>query len=382
MTVPPLAPRVSQLVGTVYSNLVSKFGSYEGERYPLHVGDTWMQPPVGCRTEDVLHADHPSVNKYTPVPGHPDLLAALATRAEARTGVPTAPEDVVVTAGATAGYAVALGAIVAPGSELMICAPAWPLIAGTTKAFGGVPVHVPFFDAVTSPEDVAPALDACRSERSVGIYVNTPSNPTGRVLDRAVLEAIVAYARAHGLWIVSDEVYEDIVFEGTHVYLRTLAPERTISAWSFSKGYGMAGNRCGYVVGPREVIAGARKLATYTYYCAPHVAQIAALRALGPEGDAWVAEARSAYQALGYETADRLGVPRPQGSTFLFVDLRPFVGEEPLDQFLGRCVSRGLLIAPGNVFGPYPHHVRVCYTAVAPDVTRRGVEVLAELLGV
>ncbi|MCB9680259.1 MAG: pyridoxal phosphate-dependent aminotransferase [Alphaproteobacteria bacterium] len=380
-TLPPLAPRIDQLVGSVYSNLVTRLGRYDGETYPFHVGDTWLVPPEGCRTEDVTQASHPGLNTYTPVPGWPPLITAVAARVAARTGVPVADDEVAITAGATAGLATVLGALVGPGSEVIILSPAWPLIAGMTTAMGGTPVHVPWFGEVTDAAQVGPLLDAAHSPRTVAVYVNTPNNPTGGVIPRAHLEAIVAWARRVGVWIVSDEVYEDLQFEGTHTYVRSLAPERTISAWSFSKGYGMSGNRCGYVVGPRDVIAGCRKMSTYTFYCAPRVAQAVALEVLSPRGDAWVAAARATYAALGASIADRLGVPRPQAGTFLFLDLRPFVGDEPVVEVLDRCVARGVLLAPGSVFGPYPHHVRLCFTAVEPERTRRGIEVLAGLLG-
>lgn len=381
MTVPALAPRLDHLAGTVYSNLVRRFGRFEGERFPLHVGDTWLQPPEGARTEDVHHADHPEVNRYTPVPGWPPLLAALRDRVAARTGVPVVDDAIAVTVGATGGLSLVLGAMVPPGGEVIVLAPAWPLFAGAVRAWGGTSVHVPFVGAVDQPEQVAELLDRHCTDRTVAIYVNTPNNPTGRVVPPALLEALATYGRRHGLWLVSDEVYEDLQFVGTHAYLRALAPERTVSAWSFSKGFGMAGNRVGYVVGPPEVLAGVRKLAAYVTYCAPHVGQVAALHALGASGEAWVAGARTAYADIGRRAAERLGVAPPEGSTFLFLDLADFVGDEPTEDFLRRCVDHGILLAPGRVFGPYDHHVRVCFTAVSPDRTLRGIDVLAGLLG-
>lgn len=380
-SLPMLAPRVDLLTGSVYSNLAARFGAFEGERYPLHVGDTWLLPPQGCRTEDVTHANHPGLNTYTAVPGWEPLREGIRARVASRTGVPVRDEEVVVAAGATAGLACALGALVAPGREVMILAPAWPLIAGMTTAFGGTPVHVPFLGEVSQPEQVHDVLEAAWSPATVAIYVNTPNNPSGLVIAPSVVEAIVAWARRRNVWIVSDEVYEDLQFEGTHTYVRSLAPERTVSAWSFSKGFGMAGNRVGYLVGPEALIAGARKLATYTFYCAPRVGQDVALRALSAAGDAWVDEAREAYRSIGHEVADRLGVARPQGSTFLFLDLADALGGEPLSSFLEAAVARGVLVAPGGVFGPYPDHVRLCFTAVAPERTRAGVEIVASLLG-
>jgi N-succinyldiaminopimelate aminotransferase len=295
--------------------------------------------------------------------------------------VAVADEQVVVTAGATGGFAIVFGAIVSPGAEVLILSPAWPLIDGITRTFDGVPVHVPWLGEGIAADDVATVLDRHRTERTVAVYLNTPSNPTGRILSPEVVEAIARWAVDRDVWLVSDEVYEDVRWGGPHAYARTFAPERTISAWSFSKAYGMAGNRVGYVVGPTEVIAAARKLATYTFYCAPHVAQVAGRLALGPAGEAWVKDAAALYQRIGAEAAARLGLPAPDGGTFLFFDLRPFVGDEPMDAFLDRCTDHGLLLAPGDAFGPWPHHVRLCFTAVEPGRTRRGIETLAAVLG-
>jgi DNA-binding transcriptional MocR family regulator len=108
---------------------------------------------------------------------------------------------------------------------------------------------------------------------------------------------------------------------------------------------------------------------------------VAALRALGPAGDAWVAETRAQYQRIGDAVADRLGVARPEGGTFLFLDLAAHLDDDGLEGFLRGCARDGLLLAPGPVFGDYPTHVRLCFTAIAPEATMRGVEVLARRLG-
>jgi N-succinyldiaminopimelate aminotransferase len=224
-------------------------------------------------------------------------------------------------------------------------------------------------------------VEAVRSDRTVALYLNTPNNPSGQVMPRDQVEALVAWARRHGLWILSDEVYEDYVFEGEHVYTRPLAPERTFSSYSFSKAYGMAGNRCGYVIGPADALAQVRKVSTHTFYSTPTAAQIAAARALDGPGDAWVDAVRPQYAAIAREAAAMLGVDAPQGGTFLFLDVAAHLDERGLGGFLERCADRGLLVAPGTSCGPYPTHVRLCYTCAPPDVTRRGVAVLAELTG-
>ncbi|RMG46134.1 MAG: pyridoxal phosphate-dependent aminotransferase [Acidobacteria bacterium] len=377
---PELVPSLAAIGGSVFSSLAHRLAAHEGEVYPLHVGDTWLEPAEGCRMEDLSVAEHPGMHRYAPPQGLPALLERIAARAERRMGVPTSPEDVLVAAGATGALGAVCGAVVAPGEQVLLAAPYWPLIPGIVRCFHGEPVPVPLIGAAGSPEEAVARLEAARTERTAALYVNSPNNPTGKVLPPAWLEAIAAWARAKGLWLIADEVYEDYVYQGEHRYVRSLAPERTFSAHSFSKAYGMAGNRCGYVIGPREAMPELRKVSTHAFYATPTASQLAAVRALDGAGDAWVERVRPLYRELGRRAAEKLGVPPPEGSTFLFLDVRSALDERGLLGFLERCADRGLFLAPGPSFGPYPTHVRVCFTSAEPERVERGLAVLAELL--
>jgi N-succinyldiaminopimelate aminotransferase len=366
--------------GSVFSALARRLESYPGEVYPLHVGDTWMEPAEGCRMEDLRVAEHPGMHRYAAPQGRSDLVAAIVERQRERVGA-AGPENVLVAAGATGSLGAVTGALLEPGEEVLILAPYWPLIFGIVQSARGVPVEVPFFESADSPETAVEAIAPYLSERTAALYISTPNNPSGRIIPPVWLEAMCAWAARNDLWILSDEVYEDYVYEGEHLYCRSLAPDRTFSVHSFSKAYGMAGNRCGYVVGPAEAMTELRKVSTHTFYSTPTASQIAALNALGGAGDRWIEEARPLYRDLGVATADRLGVPRPEGSQFLFLDVGECLDERGLLGFLEEAADRGLFMAPGPSFGPYPHHVRICYTAARPDVTKRGIEALADLLG-
>src|ERR1700674_109826 len=352
---PHFSPSVAEISGAVYSALAHRLAGFQGEVYPLHVGDTWMEPPAGCRMEDFSVAEWPGMHRYAPPQGIPALLDALVEQARRRTGVPTERANVLVTTGATGGLGAVAGAIVQPGDEVLLLAPHWPLIAGIVRSFHGVPVEVPFFDIADSPESAVEVVSAHLRERSIALYLNTPSNPTGQVIPRPVVEALVAWAERHDLWILADEVYEDYQYEGEHTYTRPLAPDSTFAVHSFSKAYGMAGNRCGYVIGPAAAMPELRKVGLHSFYSTPTASQLAAVRVLGDPGRAWIEQAREQYRR---------------------VDGRGLGG------LLEDCVERGLFVAPGASFGPYPTHVRLCFTAAPPDVVERGVEVLGSLLGV
>jgi aspartate/methionine/tyrosine aminotransferase len=124
-----------------------------------------------------------------------------------------------------------------------------------------------------------------------------------------------------------------------------------------------------------------RKVSTHTFYSTPTASQIAAARALDGRGDAWIAEVTPRYLEAGRAAAARLGLKPPEGSQFLWLDVADRLDDRGLMGFLEDALDRGLLLAPGPSFGPYPTHVRICYTCAAPGVVAEGVERLAALIG-
>lgn len=377
---PEISSAAQAVRGAVYSGLEKQPASGRPP-VPLHIGDTWMEPAEGCRMQDLTVADHPGMHRYSPVPGYSELRERIAEVHGERTGVATERGQVLVTAGATAGLAAAVSALVSPGEEVLLLAPYWPLIGGSVRAFGARPVDVPMMTDVETPEDAVARLEQYRTDNTVAVYWNTPHNPTGRLLDRDWLDAMTQWAATHGLWIFSDDVYEDYVYDGEHVYTHTLAPDRTISVHSFSKAYGMAGNRCGYIAGPQDAISAIHRIVTNINYSACSASQLAALNALNGAGQPWVDSARAKYADLGREAAEALGLAAPGGSQFLFPDASDALDERGLDGFLGDLAEAGVLVAPGPSFGPYSQHVRVCFTSAPPDDVRRGVEILARRMG-
>ncbi len=360
--------------GAIYSALADKIASVEGPIFPLHVGDTFMEPLEGARMENLRVADHPGMHRYTRPQGLPQLVDALVEKCRARNGLSVEREGITVTAGATGGLAAVLGAICSPGDEVLVLAPFWPLIRGHVQCFRGVPVEVPFYDRVDSVEAAVEAVRERITGRSIALYVSTPSNPTGVVLPESWLQALAELAREHDLWLLSDETYEDYAYRGEHVSIGRFAPERTITAFSFSKAYGMAGNRCGYLAAPAGISGEIRKISTHTFFSAPTSGQLSALYAL-EHGQPWIDRAFELYKAAGEHAADTLGVPRPGGSTFLFLDVGRLLDERGVLGFLEDCLDDGLLLAPGPSFGQdYGDWVRVCFTSAPPEAVAEAVK--------
>ena len=378
---PPKPCQATAAIGGAPFSPLAERAKASGQRvFPLHVGDTWMEPFEGARMEALRVAEHPGMHRYCETAGIPPLVDALVAKLRARNGLTAERGGVLVTAGATSGLSCAVSALTDPGEEVLILAPFWPLVRGIVRSQRAVPVEVPFFDRVHSAAEAVAAIEERLSPRSVALYFSSPSNPTGRVLPRAWLEALAELARRRDLWLLSDEVYEDYVYRGEHVSVGTLAPERTLSVFSFSKAYGMAGNRAGYLAGPPEVVAEIHKLQIHSSYHAATAAQLAALRAL-EGGAAWVAAAREAYRGAGEDAARVLGLPAPEGSMFLFVDVARRLGERGLDGFLEDCLEAGVLVAPGASSGAdYASWIRLCYSAVPPAEAAEAARRLATVL--
>jgi N-succinyldiaminopimelate aminotransferase len=367
--------------GAVFSPVAARLADRRKSVCPLHIGDTWLQPFAGSRMEDLREAEHPNLHRYSETQGLPELISALVDKLLRRNGIACEGESVLVAAGATGALGAAVGMCSAPGEEVLVLAPYWPLIRGIVQAFRATPVEVPFYDRVDSPESAVAAVRERITGKSVALYVSTPSNPTGRVLPASWLEALASFARREDLWLISDEVYEDYVYRGEHVSIARFAPERTLTAFSFSKAFGMAGHRTGYLVGPPAAVSQALKISTHTFYAAPTAGQLAGLRALR-DGAAWVEGARACYRDVGLRVAEELGVAAPEGGTFLFLDVSERLDARGIWGFLEDCLDDGVALAPGPSCGEaYANWVRLCFTAAPPEAVLDAARKLAKRLG-
>jgi len=378
---PQRTPAVDAIPGAIFSPLADRIRNHDGPLFPLHVGDTWMEPFEGARMEDLRSEEHAGMHRYVDTHGIPSLLDGLLEKLRARNGLACERGNVLATGGATGALSAAVGVIASPGEEVLILAPFWPLIRGIVQSFRAEPVEVPFYDRVASAEEAVERVRAHLSPRTVALYVSTPSNPTGRVIPEDWLASLAELARREDLWILSDEVYEDYLYGGRHVSIGRFAPERTFSVFSFSKAYGMAGNRVGYLAGPADAVEAARKVVIHTIYHPPTAGQLAAVAALR-DGQGWIAEARVRYREAGFAAAEFLGVPPPAGGTFLFLDVARHLDERGLWGLLEDCLDDGLLLAPGPSCGrDYGSWVRLCFTSAPPDDVAEAIRRLAKRIG-
>jgi N-succinyldiaminopimelate aminotransferase len=300
------------------------------------------------------------------------LIDAFIAYVEGRHGETLDRELVQVMSGATAGLSIVCQVLLEPGDEVLLPSPFWPLSRGIIATKGAVPVQVPFYTRLDEPGfDPEAALESAVTDRTVALYINTPNNPSGVALSDATVDAMLRVAKRHGLWVLCDEAYEEIYFGGEPpeaVWKRTDIRDRAIAFHTLSKTYGFAGARVGFTHAPEAIMNAIAGMQTFHTYCAPRPMQFGAVEALR-KGGRWIEESRSLYRDAGYEAADALGVSRPAGGTFLFIDVSPHLDRDAEDcsAFLERSADIGVLLTPGRSCGAdYAKWVRLCFTSVPP----------------
>ncbi len=318
---------------------------------------------------------------YASIPGIPPLKAAVAARIAAQTGVPTTPDNIVITAGGQAALFSAHHAACDDGDRALFIDPYYATYPGTIRAVGAVPV--PVRAHVEDGFQPRAADIAAVAARAKSLLINSPNNPTGVVYSRATMEGIAQVCVDHDLWLISDEVYDSQVWSGSHLSPRALPgmAERTLVLGSLSKSHAMTGSRIGWVCGPADVIAHMVNLATNTNYGIPGFIQDAGLFALqqGPDFEAQVAAPFRRRRAITLDLLSRQNVVRAtpiDGAMYAMLDIRPtgMTGEAFAEALLD---AEHIAVMPGECFGQAAAgHIRVAMT-VADD---RYAEALGRVL--
>tara|TARA_R110002049_G_scaffold23545_3_gene83403 strand:- start:128579 stop:129772 length:1194 start_codon:yes stop_codon:yes gene_type:complete len=304
---------------------------------------------------------------YAAVPGTDALRDTVARRVEARTGVATTRANVMITPGGQAALFAAHVACCDSGDRALYLDPFYATYPGTIRAAGGVPVAIQ-----TRAEDAfqprAADIDA-QAAGAVSLLVNSPNNPTGVVYSRDTLQGIADVCQKHDLWLISDEVYDTQIWEGAHISPRALPgmADRTLVIGSMSKSHAMTGSRCGWIVGPEDIIGDLINLATHTTYGVPGYIQDASVFAL-QQGNALEEEIGAPFarrrlmakKALAKQNTVTL-VPA-QGAMYLMLDVRAtgMTGQEFAYALLD---AHHIAVMPGESFGQAAAgHVRVAMT--------------------
>ena len=318
---------------------------------------------------------------YTPNAGFAELREAIAEKLRNENGMEVTAENVMVTSGSTIGLFLAVLALVDPGDEVLIPDPGFVAYEAAVLMVGGRPVRVPLSedeDFRMLPEKVNELV----TPRTKCIFLNTPSNPVGAVLEFSDVKGIAEVAMDNGVYVISDEVYEKFVYDGAKHYSIASIPgmeELAITINSFSKTFAMCGWRIGYVVASKRLIDELIKLQQFTVVNAPSISQMACVEGLrNPETKKFVEEMVREYDRRRRYMVERINkIPgfrakMPKGAFYVFANVKE-LGLKSMD--LAEYILKEVAVAtvPGSAFGPSGEgYLRFCY-ATSPKNIEEGL---------
>jgi aspartate aminotransferase len=337
---------------------------------------------------------NPRNHRYTPAAGLPELREAIAAKTLRDSGVPVSAGQVLVTNGGKQAVYQAFATLLDPGDEVLLPAPYWTTYPEAIRLAGGVPVEV-LADETQGYLVALDQLERARTERTKALLLCSPSNPTGAVLSPEEIRAIGQWALEHGVWVVTDEIYEHLVY-GSARFSSVLAEvpdlaETCIVVNGVAKTYAMTGWRVGWLIGPPDVVTAATNLQSHLTSNVANVSQVAALAAV--TGDLSAVEAmRSAFDRRRLLITRMLGeidgvvCPVPDGAFYAYPSVAGVLGR----QIRGRRPTTSaelaqlvldeveVAVVPGEAFGP-SGYLRLSY-ALADDDLVEGVTRLQQLL--
>ena len=352
--------------------------------------------------EAALAATHDPKNyRYTPAAGLPELREAVAAKTLRDSGLEVSPGQVVVTNGGKQAVYQAFQVLLDPGDEVLVPTPYWTTYPEAIKLAGGVQVDV-FAGADQGYLVTVEQLEAARTDRTKVLLFVSPSNPTGAVYPAEQVQAIGEWALEHGIWVVSDEIYQNLTYadEPDGVPPRAVSiveavpglANQTILVNGVAKTYAMTGWRLGWMVGPADVIKGAANLQSHLSSNVSNISQRAAIAALNGPQDA-VEEMRRAFDrrrrtiVAELSKIEGLTVPVPQGAFYVYPDVSGLLGREwggvtPTTSLeLADLILEQAEVAavPGEAFGP-SGYLRLSY-ALGDAPLLEGVQRLQRLFG-
>ena len=382
-----LSKRIQEIQPSATISISNKAKAMKAEGKPVlsfSVGEPDFNSPE-CASKAAIDAINRGESHYTLNPGIIELRQEVAKYYKKRFNLDYTADEVLVSSGAKPLLYEALQMLVDPGDEVILFAPAWVSYVEQIHLAGGKEVIVD-----TLATDLLPtraALDKALSPKTVGILMNTPSNPSGAIYGEETLKMIADVAREKGLWIIFDEIYERLVYGGAkHVNILNVAPDlrdQTILINGASKAYAMTGWRIGYAVGPKELIKKMNTLQAHLTSNASSIAQWAALGAL-KDGDSVVEKMRQAFEERRGTILELvrdmpyLKVREPEGAFYIFVDIRDCPLPDDM-KFCERLLEEKFVAAvPGTAFFA-PGFVRFSY-ACSMDNIKEGMKRLKEFL--
>jgi len=346
----------------------------------LEVGQPDFDTPRHILDAAMRAADE-GFTRYTPGSGIPDLKEAIAKKVREKNGFDCGPENVVVSPGAVASVVSTFMAMVEPGDEVLIPDPGWPNYMMQMACIAAKGVRYPL-DPKRGFRIDFDALEKCVTPKTKAMLINTPGNPSGAIFPPEDLKRVVEFAKKHDIFILSDEVYEDIVFDGKHESSGQFNDDgRIATVFGFSKSYAVTGLRIGYTIAEKNLAALITKLQEPLVSCACGISQKACLAALeGPQDP--VSNMMKTYRTRRDAVVDILKkkdlyLYTPGGAFYILVDISS-TGMNSMDFTLKLFEDTKVAVAPGETFGDMTsNYVRICF-ATDTEKLIEGVNILAD----
>jgi len=317
-----------------------------------------------------IEAINDGFTKYTAAAGIIELREKIAEKLLKENSIPVKAKNIVVTNGAKSAIFNALSAVVNPGDEVIIITPAWVSYIPQIKILGAKPILLKTDLENEFIPDVSELKDII-SERTKAIIINSPNNPTGTVYPKSFFEDLVNLATERKFYIISDEIYEKLIYEGEHFSPASISMENVITVNGFSKAYSMTGWRIGYVAANDSIINIVSKIQSHTASNVNSITQKAALKALDVDTSYMVKEFKKRRDFLADELK-KLGIEflKPKGAFYFFMNFTKLLGKTSKDKKLESCFDVcevllkdfGLALVPGDGFEA-PGFVRLSFAA-------------------
>ncbi len=393
-------PRISKRIGSIAESATlkvdAKAKSLQAQGLPVisyAAGEPDFATPAHIVEAAAIAVRDPKSHRYTPAIGLPELREAISQKTKIDSGTDIPASQIVVTNGGKQAVYQAFATIVDPGDEVLMPTPYWTTYPEAIRLAGGTPVEV-FAGADQNYKVTVAQLEAARTPKSKVLLFVSPSNPTGSVYSSEETEAIGRWAFENGLWVITDEIYQNLVYDGIKaVSITEAVPElvdRTILVNGVAKTYAMTGWRLGWMAGPADAMKAAGNLQSHLSSNVSNISQKAALAALTGPQDEVVAmrEAFDRRRKLAVAELNKIEgwvAPMPQGAFYVYSDVTGLLGRE----WGGKMINTSLelcdyildeaqvALVPGEAFGP-SGYVRLSY-ALGDGPLLEGIQRLQKL---